>query len=334
MIKKYFALSLIAASVAVAGCSSDDNSDVPEVTTPVVDITNDSSAYDVIANSTDHTDLLAAINSVAGLADTLDDPANDFTIFAPTNAAFAAADAALTADNAAVARLLNFHVVSGTLTGTAISEGVTNATEAAPYTATSLLADAVGTLTFTNPSAGLSVNTVVIATADLAPAGEGASGVVHSIGTVLMPPPVAGTEPEPEPEPGPGPGPVVEPGTVTPGAGTAQAALQLANIYTGFLQLFGAESYDTNAWTIFAPTDVAIANATGAAPDAQNHIAVNAGPKTAADLIIDGSITTNGGIEYLVTGTADALMVGGFNAVMVATGDAGALVYRIDGVLQ
>jgi uncharacterized surface protein with fasciclin (FAS1) repeats len=328
MIKKYFALSLIAATVAVAGCSSDDNADVetPVVTTPAADATNDSSAFDVIANSADHTDLLAAINSVAGLADTLDDPANEFTIFAPTNAAFAAADAALTADNAAVARLLNFHVVSGTLTGTAISEGVTSATEDAPFTQTSLLADADGTLTFINPAAGLSVNTVVIATADLAPAGEGASGVVHSLGAVMTPPAVAVAEPEPEP--------VVDPGTVSEGAGTAQAALQSANIYTGFLQLFGAESYDTNAWTIFAPTDDAIANATGAAPDGQNHIAVNSGPKTAADLIADGTIATNNGNEYAVTGTPDALMVGGFNAVLLATGDAGALVYSIDGVLQ
>jgi transforming growth factor-beta-induced protein len=330
MIKKYFALSLIAASVVVAGCSSDDNPAVPDVTTPAADPTNNSSAFDVIANSADHTDLLAAINSVAGLADTLDDPANEFTIFAPTNAAFAAADAALTADNAAVARVLSFHVVSGTLTETAISDGVNSATEAAPYTATSLLADPVGTLTFTNPAAGLSVNTVVIATAGLAPTGEGATGVVHSIGTVLTPPAVPATGGGD----GGGDGTGTGDGTVTEGAGTAQAALELANIYTEFLQLFGAESYDTNAWTIFAPTDDAIANATGAAADGQNHIAVNAGPKTAADLIADGSITTNGGIEYAVTGTADALMVGGFNAVLLATGDAGALIYSIDGVLQ
>ncbi|MFK7889929.1 MAG: fasciclin domain-containing protein [Granulosicoccus sp.] len=332
MFKKYFALSLIAASVALAGCSDDDEDDDDNggsVTIPAADYTDDSSAMDVVANSTDHTTLLAAIEAT-DLADTLDN--GDFTIFAPTNDAFPAAGSddlnTLLADVPALKRILLYHVVQGTNTGTAIGEGVTNATEEAPYTLSSLLEDADdGNLTFTNPQAGLSVNEIVIATADLAPTGEGATGVVHSIGSVLETPP-ASEEPGGETPVVPGGG-----GTPSEGAGTVQAAMETAGVYSAFLALFAPQAYDdaNNVWTVFAPTDDSIPE--GVTPDAQNHIFVG-GAVSAADMLANGSITTNAGQTYNVTGTEAALLVDGIPAALIATGDQGTLVYSLEGVLE
>ncbi|MFT5045497.1 MAG: putative surface protein with fasciclin (FAS1) repeats, partial [Porticoccaceae bacterium] len=136
MIKKYFALSVIAASVAIAGCSSDDNTPavVAFVATPGVG----GSSYDFIVLSEDHTTLEVAINA-AGLADTLDNPANAFTIFAPNNSAFTALDAdgdetTLTtaeliepANLAALVRILQYHVLGSDLTAAAIAQLITDA---------------------------------------------------------------------------------------------------------------------------------------------------------------------------------------------------------------
>jgi len=324
MIKKYFALSLITASMlAAAGCSSDDDDDddvvvvPPVVTLPAADATNDSSAFDIVANSSDHTTLLAAINA-AGLADTLDDPDGDFTIFAPTNAAFEALDAAeagtvaaLLADTAELTRVLQYHVVSGTLDSTAISEGVTGATEEAPFTAASLLATD-GALTFTNPEGGLSVNGVVIATADLAPMSEGATGVVHSIETVLTPPAVVE------------PPVVVDPPTGE--VGDVLAAMQAdADGFTKVIAALGGNTIKLDevdateaAWTIFAPTDAAL----GAA-DVTLGDMVFVGPRQSPeDLIAATTVTTfNGSKTYAVGGTdAATLTIGGAPATLLGGG--------------
>ena len=73
-------------------------------------------------NSKDHTTLVAAVKA-AGLVDTLASP-GPFTVFAPTNAAFAklpagTVDTLLMPENkATLAAVLTYHVVPGTLTAT------------------------------------------------------------------------------------------------------------------------------------------------------------------------------------------------------------------------
>src|SRR5688572_31999496 len=66
-------------------------------------------------NSADHTTLVAAVQA-AGLVETLQGP-GPFTVFAPTNAAFAALPAgtvdALLADKEKLTSILTYHVVSG-----------------------------------------------------------------------------------------------------------------------------------------------------------------------------------------------------------------------------
>lgn len=78
------------------------------------------SIVDTVSRSSVHTTLLAAV-SAAGLADTLASP-GPFTVFAPTNAAFArlpagTVDTLLRPENrAALANVLTYHVVSGRVT--------------------------------------------------------------------------------------------------------------------------------------------------------------------------------------------------------------------------
>src|SRR5215204_2277406 len=81
---------------------------------------------DNAVNSKDHTTLVAAVKA-AGLVDTLKSP-GPFTVFAPTNAAFAAlpagtVDTLLKPENkATLTQVLTAHVVPGRLDAAALSQ--------------------------------------------------------------------------------------------------------------------------------------------------------------------------------------------------------------------
>ncbi|MFT5009878.1 MAG: putative surface protein with fasciclin (FAS1) repeats, partial [Pseudomonadales bacterium] len=88
------------------------------------------SVYDFIAASPDHTSLTAAIDA-AGLAATLSGP-GEFTVFAPTDAAFDAALAELgvtlgdlAADVPALTGILLYHVVDGIVLSSELMNGMT-----------------------------------------------------------------------------------------------------------------------------------------------------------------------------------------------------------------
>ena len=88
------------------------------------------SVYDFIAASPDHTSLTAAIDA-AGLAATLSGP-GEFTVFAPTDAAFDAALAELgvtlgdlAADVPALTDILLYHVVDGIVLSSELMNGMT-----------------------------------------------------------------------------------------------------------------------------------------------------------------------------------------------------------------
>ena len=92
------------------------------------------SSKDIIdnaVNSKDHTTLVAAVKA-AGLVDTLKGP-GPFTVFAPTNAAFAAlpagtVDTLLKPENkAALSKVLTYHVVSGKMDGAALIKAISPA---------------------------------------------------------------------------------------------------------------------------------------------------------------------------------------------------------------
>jgi uncharacterized surface protein with fasciclin (FAS1) repeats len=142
---------------------------------------------DNASKSADHTTLVAAVKA-AGLAETLSG-AGPFTVFAPTNAAFAKLPAGTVdgllkpAAKADLARVLTYHVVPGTMT----AENIAAAIKAGNGTATlttvqgdKLTATASGaTVTLTDAKGGKST----VTQADVMQS----NGVVHVIDTVLMP---------------------------------------------------------------------------------------------------------------------------------------------------
>jgi len=124
--------------------------------------------------------LLAAVQA-AGLTSTLEGP-GPFTVFAPTDAAFAkipkATLDAVLADKATLTKILTYHVVPGTVMSNQITNGQTAQTvEGQP-------------VTFTVSGGAVKVNDATVVKADV----QAANGVIHAIDTVLMPP--AATMPE------------------------------------------------------------------------------------------------------------------------------------------
>ena len=128
---------------------------------------------DTAAAAGSFTTLLAAAEA-AGLVDTLkgDGP---FTVFAPTDEAFAALPEgtveSLLADPEALAGILTYHVVAGKVMSTDLSDDMTAAT----------VNGAEITIDLDN---GVMVNDATVVTADI----SAANGVIHVIDSVILPP--------------------------------------------------------------------------------------------------------------------------------------------------
>jgi uncharacterized surface protein with fasciclin (FAS1) repeats len=146
-------LALTAASAFAGGHSKD-----------IVDTAVDAGSF---------TTLVAAVTA-AGLVDTLKGE-GPFTVFAPTDEAFAALPEgtveSLLADPEALTALLTYHVVAGKVMSTDLSDGMT---------ATTVNGADVTIMT----EAGVMINEANVTTADI----EASNGVIHVIDTVLMPP--------------------------------------------------------------------------------------------------------------------------------------------------
>ena len=135
--------------------------------------------YDVIANSPDHNTLEAALNA-AGLKETL---AGDgrFTVFAPTDDAFAAlpagtVDALLADPQGALAQVLLYHVTDGVVT----SSDIIDVYEEFPY----LQMLNGKTITFNVTAEGVFINNAKVTVADI----ETDNGIVHVLDAVLLAP--------------------------------------------------------------------------------------------------------------------------------------------------
>lgn len=142
---------------------------------------------DNAVNSKDHTTLVAAVKA-AGLVDTLKGP-GPFTVFAPTNAAFAAlpagtVDTLLKPENkAALSGVLTYHVVAGKLDAAAltkqIADGKGSATLKTVAGGTLTAKAAGGKVTVTDEKGGTA--TVTIANV------YQSNGVIHVVDKVLLP---------------------------------------------------------------------------------------------------------------------------------------------------
>jgi uncharacterized surface protein with fasciclin (FAS1) repeats len=265
---------------------------------------------DVIVNSPDHTILETAVIA-AELADDLsgDGP---FTVFAPTDAAFLAlpagvVDALLADPMGALAEVLLYHVVSGNVLSTDLTDGqiVTTLNGA--------------TVTVTINANGVFINDAQVTVADIV----ADNGVVHVIDAVLLPPP-------------PPTNTVVDVIVNSPDhtiLETAVIAAELADDLSG-----------DGPFTVFAPTDAAflalpagvvdalLADPTGALAEVLlYHVAAGAVLSTS---LADGQvITTLNGATVTVTINANGVFI---NDAQVTVADILAdngVVHVIDAVL-
>ncbi|MGI8932328.1 MAG: fasciclin domain-containing protein [Sphingomicrobium sp.] len=138
-------------------------------------------------NSADHTTLVAAVKA-AGLVETLSGP-GPFTVFAPTNAAFAklpagTVDTLVKPENKAMLTgILTYHVVPGTMTAAALSKAIADGGGSATLKTVAggnlTATETGGRITLTDAKSGKST----VTQGDVIQS----NGVIHVVDTVLMP---------------------------------------------------------------------------------------------------------------------------------------------------
>lgn len=159
MRKVVVSAALLISSVALAG----GGSSVPTGNTIAA----------IVANDPNFSTLLSAVQA-AGLVETLSSP-GPYTVFAPTNAAFAKVPqdqlTALLNNREQLRALLLYHVVPGRVTSAQVS-GLSSATTASG-----------GTLNITTSGNTVRINDATVIRADI----PASNGIIHVIDTVLQP---------------------------------------------------------------------------------------------------------------------------------------------------
>ncbi len=373
MIKKYFAMTIIAASVSLAACSSDDDDDdtngagnpteaecladptIEGCDTPDTGVVG--TAYDLIFGSEDHKTLRGLIDG-AGLDSTLDGADATFTVFAPNDDAFIAYDAAVTASlanadpaddltalsdfsQAQVSRILLNHVVSGSIQ-TLENDAILSTLAAADADVTPPL-DAQ-TLTVSVDALGSASVTAI--GGDPVPVIETFVGteaeivvtdqdVVHSVGAILVPSDLPADEAD------------SGNGDEVPGTG-GSALIGSDTDYSvageAFITNFGNSldnttvegTANTDEFMFFVPSNIAMAAIplTGDQLTAPN---VQRHIQTTVTDLVDGETVTTVGVEggsHAVAADADGgFTVGGLPVTLLGETPAGGEIYGIDGVL-
>ena len=198
------------------------------------------SIVDIAVGNPDFSTLVTALQA-AGLVETLQG-AGPFTVFAPTNAAFAKVDpatlAALLNDKAALTRVLTYHVVAGKV----LAADVVKLTSAKTVEGSDVNIAVMGSMVMLNGS------TTVTAT-DI----QASNGVIHVIDSVLLPPylTIATAAAPAAPAAPAASGNAVDAVLADPQFSTLAAALTAADLVE---TLKGAGPF-----TIFAPTNDAFA---------------------------------------------------------------------------
>jgi len=188
MKSKLIAVLAATSVLALGACSSDNTEMTPETTmaTTVAPATTDATApgttaaaaalgsvVEVAAASGSFSTLIAAIQ-VSGLAGTLSE-GGPFTVFAPSEEAFAALPAGLLEklmkpeNKTVLAQILTYHVVSGKVLSSDVKDGAVASVEGSE-------------LTFST-TGGIMVNDAKITTPDV----PASNGVIHVIDKVLLP---------------------------------------------------------------------------------------------------------------------------------------------------
>ena len=281
--------SLLASPIVVA----DDTQDIP---------TN--------AQNTGVHDSLVAALSHAGLVSALQ-AEGPFTVFAPTDDAFAAAGIDLSTfdtdeENATLSDILLYHVVSGAVASSDVTDGMS---------AEALNGDDVS---FTVSEGVVMVNDATVTSADV----MASNGIIHVIDKVLMPPADLGDIP-----------------TVAQGTGI-HTSLVAAVVQAELLTTLQGDG----PFTVFAPTDDAFA-AAGidlAALDSEEgkatltdillyHVVSGAVPSSA---VIDGMSATAVNGDDLSFAVGEGVMVNDANVVLADVPASNGVIHVIDKVLM
>jgi len=189
------------------------------------------SIVDVAVSNGSFTTLVAALEAT-GLDATLSDMDSSFTVFAPTDDAFALLGdetiAALLDDTDTLTDILTYHVIGAEIDSSAAISSAGSTVEMVNGDSTGLSLDGDNLL----------VNTVTVTTVDV----EADNGVIHVIDAVLIPPVDKGTPTMN----------IVDTAISAGDFGTLVTALQAAGLDATLAD-------ETQSFTVFAPTDAAFA---------------------------------------------------------------------------
>jgi len=302
--------------ILLQGCSNDDDDN----TQAQVEPQTSSTIVDVAKGDGNFATLVAALEAT-GLDETLSDTNQEFTVFAPTDDAFALLGDEtinnLLADTDTLSSILTYHVISGAVDAeTAIGlSGTTVDTVNGGKVALSLNGDS------------LLINTSTVTTTDI----ETDNGIIHVIDAVLMP--IKSPEAAPTAN-------IIETASQAGDFTTLLAALDAAN-------LTSALSDESSEFTVFAPTDAAfeaigskMVNTLLANPDVladvlKQHVLSGAVDSVTAMSLNGQSAETllGNSLPITINTETDMLMFGGANIVVKDIATTNGVIHVIDSVI-
>lgn len=275
---------------------------------------------------------LAQALVATGLVDTLSNPDDQFTVFAPTDDAFAKLPEgtleSLLANPEALTDILLYHVIGGSSV---------DSTTAISLAGQSVAVANGDTVAISLVDGQLLINDSVVTAADV----NASNGVIHVIDTVLLPPTDEPSSDEPASE-----DPVETPmGTILE---IAQNTADLSTLVTaiGVAGLDGALGHPGDTYTVFAPTNAAFEalgadtlNAVIADPDAlRNILLLHVIPGTVVDAataqsLVGFDVQAGNGSTLTLTHEGDDLLINGAKIIATDIHAANGVIHLIDAVL-
>lgn len=308
--------AIILPLLLIQGCSSDDDNNAPVTVDPQPAV----SVFDAAQDSEEFTTLVAALEAT-GLDETLDDLTTSYTVFAPTDDAFALLGEetinSLLADTDTLSSILTYHVIAGRVDA---------------QTAIGLAGSTVETVNGQNIALSLNgenllVNTSTVTMTDIVTD----NGIIHVIDAVLTPKTVPETAPTNN---------IIETAQQAGNFSTLLAALDAAS-------LTSALADESSEFTVFAPTDAAfeaigsnflntlLANPTVLADILKQHVLVGSVDSVTAMSLNGQSAETLLGntLPVAINAETNMLSFGGANIVVKDIMTTNGVIHVIDSVI-
>ncbi len=310
--------SVLALSFGIVACGGDDDNDNPSPTpTPEPAVTT---VFDVAAGSNDFTTLTDLLE-VTELDEVLDDESGTFTVFAPTDAAFAALGEetlnALRSDTDTLKEILLYHVLG--------SEVDSAGAEASVGSKVNTANTAMAPIAISKTGDDLYINLSKVVDADI----DADNGIIHVIDKVMLPPEAMGTPTQ---------------SIAAIAAGDADFSTLVAALSEA--SLVDALANESETYTVFAPTNAAFealgmhrVEALLADADALNDVLLQhvvngvAIDSVSAYAANGGTVETFEGVELDVLITDGALTVGGSTVVVRDIYATNGVIHVIDAVI-